>query len=99
VTENRPSEAVHFRVAPLAGPSAEEKLLQGTRHAEFWLARIATRAIHGIQIYGYRGFITSRHTHDVGNRAALVKARDAAALTSVNSVHHSAILLLCDMII
>jgi len=99
VTENRPSEAVHFRVAPLAGPSAEEKLLQGTRHAEFWLARIATRAIHGISINGYRGFIAFRHTQYVGKTAGLVKARDAAALTSVNSVHHSAILLLCDMII
>lgn len=78
VTENRPSETVHFRVAPLAGPSAGEKLAQCAGHAEFWLTGIATWAIHGIHIYGNRGFIPFRHKQYVGKRRRVVKARDDA---------------------
>jgi hypothetical protein len=54
--ENRPSEAVHFGITPLTCPSTEEKLLQRFWHTEFWLARIATRAVHGIPVNGNRGF-------------------------------------------
>ena len=46
----------------LAGPSAEEKLLQRLRHAEFWLPQITTRTVYGIQIDRNRGFRALCHT-------------------------------------
>jgi hypothetical protein len=78
VTKNRASETIHFCIAPLTRPSAREKLAQATRHTKFWLSRIATWAIHGVQIYGYRGFVAFRHTQYVGKVGRVVKARDAA---------------------
>lgn len=65
-------------MAALAGPTAEEKLLQRARHAKFGLTQIATRAIDGVQINRNGRFVAFRHSLYLGWLRAVVKVRDAA---------------------
>lgn len=87
MTENRPSEAVHVCIAPLAGPSAREKLAYAAWHTEFWLTQIATWAIHGIQIQSNCGFVAFRHRQYVGNVPPVVKALHVAGEIYASGVH------------
>jgi len=60
---------------------AKEKLAQITRHAEFWLPRIATRAIHSIKIYRNRGFRAVFHMLYLGADCETVKVQVDASIS------------------
>jgi len=62
MVKNRPSETIHFRMAPLTGPPAKEKLTQISRPAEFWLMQLAAWAVHRIGIECNRSFGSILHT-------------------------------------
>jgi hypothetical protein len=81
MTKDRASETIHFRVTTLAGPPAKEKLAQITRHAEFWLTRIATRAIHSISINRNRGFRAGFHIIYLGDDFPMVKVQGDASIS------------------